>query len=185
MNTVLDFLKSLPPSLLPVAITTLIGVIGYFAKPKVKLIWGEKTNFSHILRPKKDGEVPVKVSTSHYIVQNSGRASAKDIEIVFNFAPDEVSIWPQRGYKLENNSEGRLIVKLDFLAPREFVDVFLLSITNNLPELLNVKNPEYVGKPVVVGYHHVLPKAVYFAMILGMFLGAVFVIEKILAYLMG
>jgi hypothetical protein len=181
----LELLRSMPQSLMPVLITTIVGVVGYFVKPKVKLIWGQKTNFSHVLRPKKDGDLPVRVSTSHYIVQNSGRASAKDIEIVFNYAPDEVSIWPQRAYKLEKNSEGRLIAKLDFLAPKEFIDVFLLSVANDLPELLNVKNPEFVGKAVNIGHHQIFPKVVYYAMILGMFLGAIFVVEKIQEWLVG
>jgi hypothetical protein len=171
-----------PAQLLAVLLTAAIGVIGYFLRPRVRIIWGQKTNFTHVLRPKKDGQVPVRVDTAHYIIQNSGRAPAKEVEVVLNYAPDEVSIWPQRSYQLSTNNENRLIVKLEFLAPREFIDLILLNVANELPDVLSVKSPDCVGKLVNIGYHRVFPKAVYFLMIGGMFFGAVFFIEKLILH---
>jgi hypothetical protein len=180
VNLLPSILEIVPVQLLSLGLATLISIVGYFLKPRVKIIWGQKTNFSHILRPKKEGDTAVRVSTAHYIIQNAGRAPAKDVEIVLNYAPDEVSVWPQRLYELKLNNEQRQILKLEFLAPKEYVEILLLNIRNDLPDVLSVKSPDCVGKAVNIGYHHIYPKWVYSLMLFGMFLGGVFVIEKIL-----
>lgn len=180
MSTILN---AIPAPLTSFFLTLLLSVGAYVLRPRVKLIWGLKNIYTHVMRRTKEGEQPLAIHTAHYVIQNSGRASAKDVEIVFNYAPDETTVWPQRQYTAVLNREARLVLRLDFIAPGEFIDVSIININKALPELLSVQNPEIIGKQVNINYVRAFPTWVYILMWASMFLGVVFIIEKIMRYL--
>ncbi|HEY5362568.1 MAG TPA: hypothetical protein VIJ49_00030 [Aestuariivirga sp.] len=185
MNLLNLITSSIPQPFLSVLLTALVTLVGFLLRPKVKIIWGEKNKFIHILRPKKAGDAEVAVHIVHYVIQNTGKIGAKEVEAVLNFPPDEISIWPQRKWTQDKNSENRLIIKFEFMAPREIIEMVVLTIGRDLPALLNVKSPENTGKPVTFSYHRVLSKFIYWTMIALMFFGAVFVVEGVLAAISG
>ena len=179
-----NFVHDYPP-VTSVLLTSFVTLLIYVFRPKVKLIWGSKSDFKHIMRPKADGQQQIVVHTAHYFLQNVGRLPAKQVELVLNFSCDEISIWPQRQYSVSKNNEGRQIVAIDFIASKEAVDVFLLNIGNDLPALMNVKCPDAEGKPVPISYNRSMPKIVYFCCWSLIFLGVVFIIEKIIDLILG
>jgi hypothetical protein len=185
MKTILVWLTSeVPEPFLSLLITGLGSVILLLLKPKVKLVWGEKNRFLHLIRATDPNQKKTAIHTAHYIIQNMGRLGAKDVEVVFNYPPTEISVWPQRKYTPETTRENRLIVKFDFIAPREFVEIAVLNLDTDLPDLLNVKCLDGVGKPVQINYHRAYNKFVNFLILGSMFLGVAFVIEHMLVLLL-
>jgi hypothetical protein len=172
----------LPAPVLSFLLTTVGAILAYFLRPRVNLIWGQKNKFLHLVKPKKEGETDITIHTAHYIIQNVGRLPAKNVEVVLNYPPDEISLWNQRSYKLERNHEGRLICIIEFIAAKEAIDLALLTIGGDVPDVLNIKCPEHVGKQVPVGYHRQFPKPFNLLLAVLMFLGFAYIVEKLLKF---
>jgi hypothetical protein len=189
---VIDVVKNILHEYAPLVsflLTTLVTVIIYLFRPKVKLIWGSKSDFKHIMRsrentdikkPKQSEQQPLVVHSAHYFIKNTGQTEAKNVEIVLNFPPDEISVWPQRQYGLSVNNENRQIIFLPFIGSKESLDILLLSVGKELPMLMNVKCPESNGRQVRIDYHRVLPKWIYFGTWSLIFLGVAFALEKLI-----
>ena len=179
IDQIKEFAKAYPP-IISFVLTTLGSIALHFLKPKVGLTWGVKSNFTHSIRPKADGQQHVLVHTANFIVHNSGRLPATDIEIVLNFEPDEVSIWPQRQYTPSKNSEGRYILIVNFLGAKESIDLFMISVGKELPALLNVKSPQSTGTLIATQTNRQYPKWLLITLWTLIFLGVVFVVEQLL-----
>jgi hypothetical protein len=176
-----EFAKAYPP-ILSFLLTTIGSVAYHYLKPKVKLIWGIKSEFTHVMRPKGEGQQAVLVHTATFTIQNNGRLPATDIEIVLNYEPDEVSIWPQRQYAIVKNNETRQILVVKFLGARESIDLSMICVGRDLPVLLNVKSPEATGTRVPITYNRLYPRWVLLGLWGLIFLGVVFVLEKAIPY---
>ena len=179
-----NFVHEYPP-LISFGLTTVVSIIIYSFRPKVKLIWGTKSDFRHVMRAKEANQQNLVVHSAHYLIHNTGRLPAHNIEIVFNSPVDEISIWQQRKYTFDLNGENRQIVQLPFLSSKEAIDLFVLSIGKDLPVLMNVKCAEAIGKQVPVNYHRQFPKWVYFGLWSLIFLGIVFVVERMVQFVFG
>ena len=88
------------------------------------------------------------VRTRDVWVQNFGRAPIREIELVFNWAPNHFEIWPQRDFRQHTNPDGRLIVKFESLGRREFFVTSLFGVGGELPAVINVRSSEGVATEV-------------------------------------
>lgn len=79
------------------------------------------------------------VQVASISVANSGRSTAKSVEIVFNWKPSYINVWPIRSYTDETHPDGRYSVKLESLASKEVFGLELLAVNRNLPEIVNVR----------------------------------------------
>jgi hypothetical protein len=80
------------------------------------------------------------VNTASVSVLNSGRVTATEVEITFNWKPQYFNVWPSRSYAEKLAPDGRFSVLLDNLAPREVFGFELLAINRQLPEMVNVRS---------------------------------------------
>jgi hypothetical protein len=74
-------------------------------------------------------------------VSNIGRSTAKNVEIVFNWKPAFVNVWPLRHFATRDAPDGRHSIVLESLAPKE-VFVELLAINQELPNICNVRSEQ-------------------------------------------
>jgi hypothetical protein len=93
----------------------------------------------------KDGEVLRPNQTVHVAsvsVTNTGRKTAKPVEITFNWKPMHINVWPHRHFETKDAPDGRHTVVLESLAPKEIFGMELLSINADLPAICNVRSEQ-------------------------------------------
>lgn len=82
------------------------------------------------------------VRTMSHIVTNPGQDTATKVELVFNWKPPCINIWPSRHFTEHVETDNRYIMIFDSLAPREQITCELLSVNNELPALINVRSDQ-------------------------------------------
>ncbi|WP_370549821.1 hypothetical protein NMD73_06020 [Edwardsiella tarda] len=129
-------------------------ILNKFFKNSAKMCYGELHQFTYLINDPhqtSDGEIIAQsqiVHTHSYIFTNEGREPATSVEIIFNYAPMYLNVWPSRHYELKGDKENRHILKFDYLAPQETIRCEVMSINTPLPELLSVRAKEGLAKKV-------------------------------------
>jgi hypothetical protein len=67
------------------------------------------------------------VNTASVSVVNAGRQVATKVEVVFNWKPQHLNIWPLRHYTENMAPDGRFSLNFDSLAPKEIIGFELLA----------------------------------------------------------
>jgi hypothetical protein len=123
-------------------------------KPKAKLFWTTRHAFNYLVQePLRNTEGQIvqpaqNVRTASLLVMNSGKEAAHKVELVFNWKPQYHNLWPVRSYEERSDSDGRYMLVFENLAPKEEIGIQLLSIHNDLPELLQVRSAECLARQV-------------------------------------
>jgi hypothetical protein len=91
------------------------------------------------------------VYTRDVWVQNTGRGSVTDVEVVLNYPPQDYEIWPQREFQVTRNPGGRLVIKVASLGAREFFTIVMLSVGAELPLVTNVRSSDGMARTVKHG----------------------------------
>jgi hypothetical protein len=164
------FLNSIPTPLLSFLLGLLATFIVWIARPRTKVAWSKTHAYCHtvIQNPAPANQAapnhlpqnlpPLLVYNEYFVIANRGRRTAEKIEVVFNFKPQTLSLWPQRNYREMTNPEGRYIILIDNLAPKENFNVNILQATTEPPALLAVRTPEKVGKQIRTQVFPIYPK---------------------------
>jgi hypothetical protein len=82
------------------------------------------------------------VRTNSFIIRNAGREKATKVELVFNWEPMCLNLWPVRHYEKHTEPDRRHVLIFDSLAPGELLGVEVLSVNADLPGLLTVRSAE-------------------------------------------
>jgi hypothetical protein len=96
------------------------------------------------------------VRAASLFVNNTGRDGASDLEIVFNWKPPYLNIWPQRDYTVGTNPDGRYIIKVANLGTKEFLGLDLLAVNAELPDVVQVRSSQGAGVQITM-----VPQPVY------------------------
>lgn len=88
------------------------------------------------------------VTTRSVIVRNVGRETANKLEVVFNWKPLCVNLWPLRNFEEKVLSDKRFILLFDNLAPSEAINIEILNVNGELPSLVSVRSADSVAKDV-------------------------------------
>lgn len=137
-----------PKVVIAFAAPFLTWALNHFLSPAAKLRHSIRHAFHYIINTpllNEKGEVVREtqdVQVASISVVNSGRASAKNVEIVFNWKPEYFNVWPIRLFSEKVHPDGRFSVHLDSLAPKEVFGLELLSVNRNLPEVVNVRSEQ-------------------------------------------
>src|SRR5690242_1807571 len=134
-------IQNIPDPILSAFFTALFGLVAYLSRPKARIHFAVTHGFSHTIPPQQQTTPPganTIVNTQSFMFRNSGRGVARDLDIVFNWKPLRYELWPQRSYREEINPDGRLVLKVESLNPREFFVIEVID-TKNLPNLLSVR----------------------------------------------
>jgi hypothetical protein len=128
-------------------ITSITILITQIALAKGKLRWSLRHQHYYSVPNIGPNGTDLPIITQELWFNNTGRAAVEDIEIVLNWNPMHFEIWSPRQHDPVIDSNGRLIIKLPSLAPKEFFAVSLLD-TKELPALLNVRSKNSEGKRI-------------------------------------
>ncbi|WP_458374743.1 hypothetical protein [Pseudomonas laurylsulfatiphila] len=150
MNFISTYGKEIVSLIVPV-ITWLLNS-GF--KAKAKLVWTSPHSFTFLVQEPihdADGNVVTptqRVSTASIKVINSGRDTANKVELVFNFRPQYINLWPVRHYETKTDQDGRHILIFDNLSPKEEIGIEIMCINADLPPLLVVRSAECIAQSV-------------------------------------
>lgn len=133
-----------------------VPIISWFLfvhfKAKAKLHVSNPHKFTYLVnQPRYDEKGSMvqetqTIHTSSYMVLNAGKEKATNLELVFNWKPLCINIWPSRKMVETTQEDGRHILLFDSLAPNEAVGCELVDINNEIPNLITARCNECVGK---------------------------------------
>lgn len=133
-------------------------------KTKAKLIWASPHSFTFIVpEPVRDSNGQVlqpnlKVCTASIKVINVGRDTAHKVELIFNWCPQYINLWPVRSYQQTTAPDGRHILTFENLSPKEELGLEVMSVNADLPQILVVRSAECMARNVpMMWVHHVAP----------------------------
>jgi len=143
MNTFEIYGKEIVSVFVPI----LVWFLNRYFKNKAKLYFGKPHSFTFIVdQPQlNEGGQPINVTqrvmTESVITWNSGKETATNVELLFNWKPQYMNVWPPRHYEGRTEVDNRYTVIFSSMAPGERIQCELLSVgaNNNLPGLLTVR----------------------------------------------
>ncbi|MEQ9527251.1 MAG: hypothetical protein RIF42_02480, partial [Parvibaculaceae bacterium] len=145
----LDFFHEFQAAILAIVVTVTGAVIVRWLQPKARIIWSPFHQFAFRVRSNDPEGGEFLVHTQSIFVQNIGRGAADDVEIYFNFKPQNFEIWPILKYEAETNDDGRFIIRIRNMAPRETFTVEILS-TAEPPAIFRVRTRNAVAGQIMM-----------------------------------
>lgn len=150
MNFMADYGKELVSVIVPfIAWFLNVGI-----NAKAKLIWTSPHSFTFLVQePIRDEEGAIirptqNVATASVRVINTGRDTAHKVELVFNWKPQHLNLWPVRYYYEKQGQDGRHMLIFENLAPKEEIGLEIMSVNADLPALLQVRSAECTAQNV-------------------------------------
>jgi len=125
-----------------------------FLKSKARLNVATPHRFTFLVQQPlldKDGKQISPTQTVHtnsIVVYNSGRDSATKVELVFNWKPMCVNIWPPRHSEEFIEADRRYVLIFPGLAPNEMIGCEILSVNEDLPNLLTVRSDQCTAQVI-------------------------------------
>lgn len=132
-------------------------------KSRAKLLWASPHEFTFKIPHQVDAEGnPLDqgglLHTASLLVLNVGKEKASNVEIIFNYKPELVNLWPARSYKDLVAPDGRYTVKLDSFAPREELRFEIARANGPLPGIVAVRCDECVGQQIPIRWVRYTPQ---------------------------
>ncbi|EMS8795999.1 hypothetical protein ACLQUA_004531 [Enterobacter ludwigii] len=189
----MEFLKLYGKEIFSVAAALLTWTLNTYFKARVRLAYGELHNFTFLVpEPLRNPEGEVirpqqLVHTRSVTLLNEGREVANKIEVIFNYQPRYLNIWPVRKFTEFKETDGRYIIEFESLAPKDSVMFEALSINGDLPDILAIRSKESIAREInLVHYRDFSPlvkRLLAFLLLLG-FTSAVYLALLLLQWLL-
>jgi len=161
----MNILTQYGKEIVSIVVPFLTFILNNFFKSTNKVGVGELHQFTFIIEESikdEDGNLnnfKKLINTKSYIIVNEGREAAKKLELIFNFKSDmHLNIWPAKSYVESYDQNDRYILTFDYIAPKENFRCEILSINNELPDLLVSRSEQGVVKPMSLYPQKVLNK---------------------------
>jgi hypothetical protein len=139
--------------LISLAFALATALVFWFFRSRTILYWSRAHSFTFWIQPvapppSADGtQLPAPpsftIETASFLFTNAGRSGATNIELTFNWRPDNFQVWPVRPFNTVLSADNRFTLQFSSLAPKENFQVEVLS--TKMPVLLNVRCSETVG----------------------------------------
>lgn len=150
----MTFLETYGKEIVSLLIPLVTWVLNTFFKTKAKLLLASPHNFTFLVQqplldPQGNQISPTQnVYTSSFLIQNAGKETATKVELVFNWKPQCVNIWPLRHYQEHTEPDNRYVMIFDSMSPNETLSCELLSVNNQLPALLTTRSDQCVAQTI-------------------------------------
>jgi hypothetical protein len=186
---VVKFLALFQKEIISLGFALLTALILWMFRARVRLLWGLTHAFAFMLRPapptpEADGSQlpappPFLAHSRSLILVNWGRLPATNVEVVFNWRPDNLEVWPPRPFEEIFNPDHRFTVRFANLAPKEQFQIEVLT-AHEMPNVANVRCSECVGTLIPIQPMRVWPKWMYVIFWCLCFLGLAAVVYVVL-----
>ncbi len=147
-----DFFIQYGKEIFATLVPVIIWVLDVVFRARARLQVAEPHTFTFLVEnPLHDDEGNLvsntqTVHTRSVTVQNSGRETATNIELVFNWRPLCLNVWPSRAYETITAPDNRYILKFSSLSPGETLGCEALSVNADLPALITVRSDQCQAK---------------------------------------
>lgn len=111
-----------------------VGMLLIYLQPKARLMYWSPHSFLFNLTREN-----VALQTDALTVQNVGRKSAENVEIVLDREPDFFQFSPAVNHTTETLANNQYIIRIQSLGSKEHVTLQLLSYTR-VPQMLNLRS---------------------------------------------
>jgi hypothetical protein len=119
-----EFFRTYSKETFSAAVVLVVWLLNYFVRPRARLIRGVRHASTHIINePIRDPQGNVirpnfPVRTASITIVNSGRDTAHNVEVTFNWRPQYFHVWPFRNFTVETAPDNRFTIKLASMAPK-------------------------------------------------------------------
>ena len=150
----MNFLATYGKEIVALLVPFITWFLNVGIKARAKLIWTSPHAFTFMVQePQRaaDGSIvspTSKACTASIRIVNVGRDTANKVELVFNWKPHYLNLWPVRYYEQKTDQDSRHILIFDNLAPKEEIGIEIMSINADLPALIQVRSAECLAKNV-------------------------------------
>lgn len=150
----MEFVNTYGKEIFSLLIPFLVWFLNVGLKGKAKLVWTSPHSFTFLVQEPlldEQGNALKKtqsVCTASIKVINTGRETANKVELVFNWKPQYINLWPVRHYEQKTDQDSRHILIFDNLSPKEEIGLEVMSINADLPALLVVRSAECMAQNV-------------------------------------
>ena len=148
----MDILQTYGKEIIALLVPFIAWVLSSFFKTKAKLQVALPHQFTYIVQePRTDAAGKIisptqTVQTNSFIIRNGGREAAEKVELVFNWKPMCLNLWPARHYEEHHQPDNRYVLIFDSLAPDENLYLEVLSVNHDLPSLVTVRSSNCIAK---------------------------------------
>ncbi|CAE6802787.1 hypothetical protein R75461_05268 [Paraburkholderia nemoris] len=150
-----------------------LGIQRLFA-PGAKLRYWIPHNF--IFRvPLPDQPQPINVQTATLTVQNLGRKTAEDVEIIHRTKPDHFQLNPPRTFEETTGADGTYTINIGSLGPKEFLQMQVFSHITP-PNLAGVRSKDGPAKSMQFQVIPQYPKPLLFGVRVCIVVGALTIV---------
>lgn len=150
----MSILQTYAKEIVSLVVPFIAWALARFFKAKAKLILATPHSFTFLVQEPLRGaqgnviQPTQTVRTVSYLLKNTGSEPAKNVELVFNWKPLCINIWPSRHITEHVENDNRYVVIFESLAPNEFVGFELLAVNNDAPALITARSEQCVAKSV-------------------------------------
>jgi hypothetical protein len=178
-------------------VVTLISVplgiiLTYLLRPRAKLVRSVRHASTLVVEEPlraDDGSIVRSnqvIHTASVSVTNLGREPAISVEIVFNWKPQFINVWPSRIYAATDLPDGRWAIELANLAPKETFGMEIISINVGLPGVNTVRSNECEAVELSLQPQQIQPRwriqLAAWLMLVGL-IGSVFYLIKLIQFI--
>ena len=148
----MEIIKTYGKEIISILVPILTWVLNKYGKSKVNLLVSQPHKFIFFVQDptiQADGSisnVSKNVHTISYLIQNSSNETATKVELIFNWKPQYFNIWSPREHSTKLLDDGRYMLSIESLSPKETFQCELLNVNSELPYLLTVRCNECVGR---------------------------------------
>lgn len=150
----MTFLETYGKELFSLLVPVITWALNSLFKARARLQVALPHQFTFLVQePLTDGQGNVvsptqTVKTNSFIIRNAGREPATKIELVFNWKPMCLNLWPVRHYEEHIEPDNRYTLIFDSLAPNETLGVEVLAVNNELPALVTVRSSQCTAENI-------------------------------------
>jgi hypothetical protein len=188
------YLDLFQKELISLAFALVTALLLWFFRSRARIVWGRTHAFAFRIQPDppavQPGQEPLPTppeflaNTASFFLANIGRVAANNVEITFNWQPQNHQVWPVRVYDTIVSPDGRFTLRFSTMAPHETFQIELLTV-GKVPDLLNVRCVECIGKEIPMRPMRVLPNWLLATVWTLAFLGLAAIVYIILKIISG
>lgn len=150
------FWQTYAKELVALLVPFIAWTLNTFLKSKARLHVAVPHRFTFLVQQPlldKDGKQLSPTQTVHtnsFMVYNAGRDAATKVELVFNWKPMCLNIWPSRHFEEFLEPDGRHVLIFQSLSPGEAIGCEVLSVNADLPNLITVRSDQCMAQTVTM-----------------------------------
>lgn len=148
----MTFIETYGKEIVSLLVPLITWALNSFFKGKARLEIAQPHKFTFLVQqplidPQGNQVSPTQtVHTNSFIVRNSGRETSTNIEMVFNWKPMCLNVWPPRHFQEHQEPDNRYVLVFDSLSPGEVLGCEVLSVNLELPNLVTVRSDQCVAQ---------------------------------------